>query len=176
MYKNELEKIWDNEVGLPYKEKVEKLQDYFLSVSNNKVDKPDFIEKVEFNENGNKVLHPSWVKYKHRFTEGLYIREMYCPQGTVCFSVIHKKANPLFLLSGSIAISSEDGIKELIGPTYILTEPGTKRVILVLEDVEVVTVHPNPDGTDDLDKIEDQIFACNWEEYNGFKKNNNEKN
>jgi hypothetical protein len=165
MSKNELEKIWDNEVGLPYREKVDRLQDHFLSISNNEVEKPDFIEKVEFNENGNKVLHPSWVKYKHRFTKDLYIREMYCPKDRICFSVIHKKSNPLFLLSGKLAISSEDGVKELIGPTYVLTEPGTKRVILVLEDIKVVTVHPNPDGINNLDKIEKQLFACNWEDF-----------
>ena len=165
MSKNELEKIWNNEVSVSYREKVDNVQNYFLGISNGDVEKPDFIEKVEFNDNGNEVLHPSWVKYKHRFTKDLYIREMDCIKNTMCVSVIHKKSNPLFLLSGSIAISSEDGVKELIGPTYVLTEPGTKRVILVLEDIKVVTVHPNPDGLDDLDKIENQLFACSWNEF-----------
>ena len=81
------------------------------------------------------------------------------------FSVIHKQANPLFLLNGKILISTEDGSEELTGPSYILTEPGVKRVILVLEDIKVVTVHPNPTGTRDLEKIEQQLFACDWIEY-----------
>ena len=165
MDKNELQRIWDSEIDLPYREKVDKLQNYFLAVSNNKVEKPDFIEKVEFNDNGNKVLHPSFVEYKHRFTKELYIREMYCPKNSICFSVIHKKSNVLFLLSGKIAISSENGIEELTGPTYVLTEPGIKRVILGLEDVVVVTVHPNPDNIKDLEKIEKQLYACTWEEF-----------
>ena len=46
MSENELQKLWDNEVVLPYKEKVDKLQDYFLSIYNNEIEKPDFIEKL----------------------------------------------------------------------------------------------------------------------------------
>ena len=165
MSKNELQRMWDSEIDLPYKDKVEKLQNYFLSVHNDEVGKPDFIEKVEFNDNGNKVLYPSFVKYKHHFTKDLYIREMCCPKDTICFSVIHKKSNPLFLLSGKIIISLEDGLKELVGPTYVLTEPGVKRVILGLEDVVVVTVHPNPDGINNLEEIEEQLYACTWKDF-----------
>ena len=90
---------------------------------------------------------------------------MYCPKDTICFSVIHKKSNVLFLLSGKIAISCEDGIKELTGPTYVITEPGTKRIILGLEDVVAVTVHPNPDGIEDLEEIEKQLYALTWEDF-----------
>tara|TARA_R100000995_G_C3460528_1_gene112889 strand:- start:532 stop:1059 length:528 start_codon:yes stop_codon:yes gene_type:complete len=165
MSKNELQKIWKNEIGLPYREKVEKLQDYFFAIAKNEVEKPDFIENVEVKDKDKKTLYPSWTKYKHYFSDGLYVREISCPKDKMLFSVIHKAANPLFLLSGKILISTEDGSEELTGPMYLLTEPGVKRVILVLEDIKVVTVHPNPTGTRNLEEIESQLFACEWEEY-----------
>ena len=165
MSKNEIEKIWNDEVDLPYKDKVEKLQSYFVSMANGKVEKPDFIESIETEDNCGKVVYPSWTEYKHIATDDLYVREINCPKDKIIFSVIHKKPNPLFLLSGKILISSEDGIKELTAPTYILTEPGIKRIILVLEDVKAVTVHPNITKTKDLDKIDNELFACNWNEF-----------
>jgi len=67
---NELEKIWDCGIDLPYREKVEKLQETIAG-----------LEGVEAVKEGENVLYPSWTKYNHYFSDGLYIREMFCPKG-----------------------------------------------------------------------------------------------
>ena len=56
MSKNELEKMWDNGVSLPYREKVESLQKVFEDIHNKKIEKPDSIGNVEMNKGGKKVL------------------------------------------------------------------------------------------------------------------------
>ena len=165
MSKNELEKMWDNGVSLPYREKVESLQKVFEDIHNKKIERPDSIGDVEMNNGGKKVLYPSWTKYNHYFSDGLYIREMFCPKGYLCFTVIHNTANPLFMMKGTMIVSSEEGIKELVAPTFVLTKPGTKRICYWPEDSVCVTVHPNPDGLTDLEEIEKKMFSCNWEEY-----------
>ena len=155
MSKNELEKLWDLPSELPYREKVEELQKFFEKNG-------DGIEVCKESDN---VLYPSWTKYNHYFSDGLYVREMFCPKGYMAFTVIHKTANPLFMMKGTMWVSSEDGIQELVAPTFVFTKPGTKRICYFSEDTVCVTVHPNPEGISDLNKIEKMIFARNWEEY-----------
>tara|TARA_R110002110_G_scaffold52399_2_gene152600 strand:- start:912 stop:1460 length:549 start_codon:yes stop_codon:yes gene_type:complete len=157
MSKNELQKLWGLDVDLPYREKVEKLQDMFADTLKSDVD---------INNGGNSVVYPESTKYNHYFSDGLYVREMFCVKGYLCFTVIHNTANPLFLMSGKVAFSSEDGVEELTAPTFILTKPGTKRICYWIEDSVIVTVHPNPDGLTDLEEIEKKMFACNWDQYN----------
>jgi hypothetical protein len=157
MSKNELERIWDCGIDLPYRQKVEELQQIILE---------SLTDEVDIADNGNKVVYPSTTKYNHYFSGGLYIREMFCEKNYFGFTVIHNTANPLFLMKGKVAFSSEDGVEELTAPTFILTKPGTKRVCYWLEDSVIVTVHPNPDGLTDLDEIEKKMFSCNWDQYN----------
>ena len=154
MSKNELQKIWEVSIDLPYKEKVEELQRLLLDSTD-----------VDVEHNNGKVVYPTFTKYNHYFSDGLYIREMFCEKNALIFTVIHNTANPLFLMKGKVAFSSEEGIEELTAPTFILTKPGTKRICYWLEDSVIVTVHPNPDGITDLDEIEKKMFAGSWEEY-----------
>lgn len=157
MSKNELEKIWDLPIDLCYRDKVEELQQMLVS---------KFKDSVDINNNGNSVVYPESTKYNHYFSDGLYVREMFCEKGYLAFSVIHNTANPLFLMKGKITFSSEEGVQELVAPTFVLTKPGTKRICYFLEDSVIVNVHPNPDGLTDLKEIEEKMFACNWDQYN----------
>ena len=156
MSKNELEKIWDCGIDLPYRQKVEELQQIVLE---------NLPNDVMMADNGNKVVYPSFTKYNHYFSGGLYVREMFCEKDYFGFTVIHNTANPLFLMKGKVAFSSEDGVEVLTAPTFILTKPGTKRICYWLEDSVIVTVHPNPDGLTDLDEIEKKMFSSNWDQY-----------
>lgn len=155
MSKNELERLWDLPIELPYREKVEKLQKLFA----------EKVEDVEVCKEDDNVLYPSWTKYNHYFSDGLYVREMFCPKGYMAFTMIHKTANPLFMMKGTMWASSEFGVQKLVAPTFVLSEPGTKRICYFPEDTVVVTVHPNPKGISDLKEIEKIMFARSWEEF-----------
>ena len=161
MSKNELEKIWELPGNLSYNEKIEKLQQMFIEEGSNKQTNIE----VELNKEGKKVLYPSFTKYNHYFSDGLYIREMFCEKGSFGFTVIHNTANPLFIMKGVMYSTAEHGVEKLSAPTFVLTEPGTKRICWYPEDTVTVNVHPNPDGLTDLDEIEKKMFSCNWEEY-----------
>ena len=156
MSKNELEKIWDCSVDLPYRQKVEELQQIILE---------NLSDEVDIEDDGNKVVYRSATKYNQYYSDGLYVREIFCEKDYLGFTVIHNTANPLFLMKGKVAFASEDGVEELTAPTFILTKPGTKRVCYWLEDSVIITVHPNPDGLTDLDEIENKMFSCNWDQY-----------
>ena len=48
----------------------------------------------------------------HRFTEGMYIREIFMPAEQIITTKIHKKDHPFFVQSGKLSIISEQGSKK----------------------------------------------------------------
>ena len=166
MSKNELQKILDNIPVKSYKDKVKHIEDYLTSIADGK----NIVAG-----NGNEVIYPDMWEYKHSFAEGLYIREMRMVKGQVGFSAIHKHSYGFFLLSGLLASSKEEGVEEFIAPCYIVSPQGAKRIVYALEDCVIVTVHANPTNTEDLNELAKMNVVFNWEEYQEYLKNKNEK-
>lgn len=60
------------------------------------------------------------------------------------------------LVQGRIRVTTDNGVKELEAPSILVSSPGTKRMVLSLEDSICVTVHKT-DKTD-IAEAEDDIF------------------
>jgi hypothetical protein len=161
MSKNELKKIFDNTLASSYKEKVKKIEDYFVSIADGK----------NIVGNNKELVYPDFWKYKHSFADGIYIREMKMQKGQLGFSAIHKHSYGFFLLSGVLASSKEDGIEEFIAPCYIISPRGAKRIVYAVEDCTITTVHANPTNTQDLKEIEEINVVFTWEQYEEYLKN-----
>ena len=162
MSKNELEKILDNTVALSYKEKVKELEDYIISIA-------DGVDIVASNK---ELVYPDMWEYKHSFANGIYVREMRMKKGQLGFSAIHKHSYAFFLLSGVLASSKEEGVEEFIGPCYIISPQGAKRIVYAIEDCVITTVHANPTNTEDLDELAKINVVFNWDEYEEYLKEN----
>lgn len=78
----------------------------------------------------------------HRFTPGLYIREIQMPAGTVLTSMVHKTTHP-FTISAGRVIVVEDGKPGVLlqAPHTGITTPGTRRALHVIEDTIWTTYH-----------------------------------
>ena len=163
MSKNELQKIFDNTPAKSYKDKVKKIEDYFVSIA-------DGVNVVV--GDGNELIYPDMWEYKHSFADGVYIREMRMKQGQLGFSAIHKHSYGFFLLSGVLASSKEDGVEEFIAPCYIISPQGAKRIVYAIEDCVITTVHANPTNTEDLDELAKINVVFNWDEYEEYLKEN----
>lgn len=105
----------------------------------------------------------------HRFTPGLYTREIFMPAGSLVTSLIHKTEHPFFILKGRVAVLNEiDGeMLRLKAPYVGITKPGTRRVLYIYEDCVWVTTHPTsvvPEGDTEEDilaavkLVEDKII------------------
>ena len=162
MSKNELKKILDNTVAISYKDKVQEIEDYLVSISDSK----DIVVG-----NGSELIYPDMWEYKHSFADGVYIREMRMKQGQLGFSAIHKHSYGFFLLSGVLASSKEEGVEEFIAPCYIISPRGSKRIVYAVEDCVITTVHANPTNTQDLKKIESDNVVFSWKEYEEYLNN-----
>ncbi len=137
----------------------------------------DFINKVETLENamlasddiriakGNSDMFP----LKHSFSEGVYIREMFMPQGGLVIGKLYKISHTWFLLSGELEVATDEGTEYYIGPCYVNAPEGTKRVLHAVSDVIFVNVYPNPENITDTDKLEEILTCSSYKEYEEYK-------
>ena len=110
-----------------------------------------------------KTLPQVEIEYIHRFTPGLYTREMRWPAGVIGTGAIHKTEHISIFLEGRMLIPDENGgSKEIVAPIVETAQPGIKRVGLALEDVRWITVHPTE--LTDVDEILEQIVTNDPEE------------
>ena len=101
---------------------------------------------------------------KHHFGSGLYVRELLALKGHLIVTKIHKLTHPCFVMSGEVSVFTTEGVKRVKAPYWTMTPAGTQRICYVLSDSLWITVHPNPDDTEDLKVIEENVIAKGYDE------------
>lgn len=93
----------------------------------------------------------------HRFTPGMYIRQIIMPAGSIYTSKIHKTEHPFTMLKGLCSVKSVDGKwRHMKAPWFGVTKPGTRRVLVIHEETVWLTYHPTHET--DLEKIEAELI------------------
>ena len=104
----------------------------------------------------------------HKFTDGMYIREIFMPAGSLWTSKIHKTEHPYVVSYGKVAVSIDaDEWYEITAPYTGITTPGTRRVLFILEDCIWTTFHRvdgMKSGYNDLSKEEIEEIVKNIED------------
>jgi len=78
----------------------------------------------------------------HRFTPGMYTREIFMPSGTLIVSKIHKTEHPYVITKGSVSVWIEGvGVQLFKAPYVGVTKPGTRRILFIHEDCNWMTFH-----------------------------------
>lgn len=109
-------------------------------------------------------LGPDPFPLKHHFAPGLYGREIIAPKGMLIVTKLHKTEHFVFLLKGDVSILSEEGVKRVTGPCMMVSPVGAKRAVYTHKDTVWINVHVNPSDTKDLEKLEDELIAKNYDE------------
>jgi len=98
----------------------------------------------------------------HRFTPGLYVREIFMPAGTLLTSKIHKTEHPFVVTAGRVRVLIPgEGVEEFTSGHVGITKPGTRRLLFIVEDTTWLTFHPlaeRESGPADLPAIEERII------------------
>jgi hypothetical protein len=78
----------------------------------------------------------------HRFTPGMYIREIFMPKDTILTTLLHLTTHPFFVLQGDVSVYY-NGIptQRYKAPYTGITEAGTRRMLLTHEDTIWTTCH-----------------------------------
>jgi hypothetical protein len=103
------------------------------------------------------ALPPIDCPLEHRFTPGLYSRQMFVPHGTILTSKIHKTTHQFIVSTGELSVWTEnEGVVRMKAPYHGVTVPGTRRVMFAHADSVWTTFHPIEET--DLDVIEDKLI------------------
>ena len=146
------------EITLSKREEIKVLQDTLISKSDG--------ENI-FGD-GKTIVHSNEFPLKHTFADGIYVRQMDMKAGSAVVGAIHNHLHVWFLLTGHLAVATEDDVEEFISPCYVLAKPGSKRVICAMEDSIFVNIHKNPNNIKDIDKLEKEIVSFTFEEYEEY--------
>ena len=100
------------------------------------------------------------VPCEHRFTPGMYIREVTIPAGTLIVSMAHKTEHPFVISKGRILVAADhEAAVELTAPHTGITMPGTRRILHALEETVWTTFHVTNET--DVEKIVMEITEPN---------------
>ena len=155
----EIDKSNSNEVSINSREKIIEFENALINISDGIIVEGD----------GKHVVTESKIApIKHTFADGIYIRQMDMTKDSIVVGAIHKHLHVWFLLTGHVTVTTEDTTEDYIAPCYVVSTPGVKRVILANEDSIFVNIHKNPSNTQDIDELEKEIVALNYEEYEEY--------
>lgn len=94
----------------------------------------------------------------HRFSPGLYLREIFMPAGSIVIGKIHKTEHFNFLMKGRCLIVHEDfSQEELRAPMVFVSKAGVQKVLHILEDMVWLTTHVTEET--DLVKLEELLIT-----------------
>lgn len=104
---------------------------------------------------------------RHFFAPGTYGREMFIPAGHCVVGRLHKSAHLNIISMGDVTVLTEhEGRQRYTAPCTWVSMPGTKRVVFAHADTLWTCVHPTDET--DLDKIEKEVIAETYEEYDAL--------
>lgn len=116
-------------------------------------------EKIAYLTHQFLALEQTHCPLSHRFEQGLYIREIIIPAGSLIIGRVHRHGHVCQLLEGSLFLIHREGHREAFqAPSQILTLPGYQMVVYAVTDVRAQTVHPNPSDERDISRLEADIF------------------
>lgn len=104
--------------------------------------------------------HPGAIELPviHRFTPGMYSRELHAPAGVLATTYIHRQEHQFAVLAGEVSVLEglEGEARRIRAPFVGVTKVGTRRVVFVHEAAVWVTFHPTSATT--VEEAEAELF------------------
>jgi hypothetical protein len=92
---------------------------------------------------------------EHIFHGGMYCRQVWRPAGCLIIGKVHKKEHFYMIVSGTIKITTDDGMQTITGPMLLCSKPGTKRAVYAETDALCMTFHRVNSNT--IEEAEDEL-------------------
>lgn len=106
-------------------------------------------------------VFPYDIPTVHRFLPGMYIREVTMPEGSIVTTMTHKTQHPFVVSKGVCDVVDEKGnVRRIRAPYTGITNPGTRRVLAILEETVWTTFHMT-DITDPDEWVAKNTFVQN---------------
>jgi hypothetical protein len=94
----------------------------------------------------------------HHFQDGVYLREIFMPANTDVLGYTHKTRHYNIVTEGCALVAMNGGeVREVKAGDVFISEAGVQKWLRILKDMRWITVHANPDNSQDIPKIERRI-------------------
>jgi len=100
---------------------------------------------------------------KHHFIDGVYLRELFIPEGTLLTGKIHNKENFSILASGTLRITNGTDSMIISAPHVMSDKPGIKR--MGYAETDVVFINVIKTDLTDIDEIEKDLVSDTFAEF-----------
>lgn len=128
----------------------------------NQFEDPELRDKILSMETFMLELPQVEIPVKHHFSEGIYAREITAPAGVMMTGMVHKHEHLNIMSKGEVSVLTEDGIKRIKAPCTFVSQPGTKRIGYVHEEMVWTTIHATNET--DLKKLEAELVTRSFED------------
>lgn len=126
-----------------------------------------FREKIEKVEEVMKTKEQIEIPVSHLFFDGMYIRQITIPKGSLLTSKYHKVGQFDVMLQGRMSILTNDGVMEIQAPYYGTSRSDLKRFGYAHEDTVWLDIRVIDEGR--IEDIEKQLYADTYEELLEYK-------
>ena len=94
------------------------------------------------------------------FSEGVYVRKVFMPAGTpLVLGHEHKTRHLNVVVSGKALVSMNEAEPIMVHAGDVFeSEAGVRKALYILEDMEWMTIHPNPEELRTEEDIEDKFI------------------
>lgn len=100
---------------------------------------------------------------KHSFLNGMYMRELFIPKGSLLVGKIHKLDCLNIVSKGDLSILTETGSARVTAGYSVVSPAGIQKVGYAHEDTVFVNVFRTDEA--DVEKIEDVVAFSGYEEF-----------
>ncbi len=98
----------------------------------------------------------------HRFSDGIYLREIFMPKGTRIIGKIHATEHFNVLLSGKVTVITAEGEECIEAPHTFISKAGVQKVVIIHEDCIWQTLHVT--NKTNLDEIEKDVIVESYDQ------------
>jgi hypothetical protein len=102
-------------------------------------------------------LPSAGVRYTHYIKNGLYVRKMEAPAGTMIIGKAHKESVMNIVMQGEAFINIGDNSFHVAAPFEFFSEKDTRKIGLAITDLVWVNI-VKVDETDTLENIENRLY------------------
>jgi hypothetical protein len=96
------------------------------------------VERLQEEVSKHKQYEP---KTTHIFHGGMYCRQVWRDADVLIIGKVHKKEHFYFVVSGTIMVTTDEGVQTITGPALLCSKPGTKRAVYSVTQAFCVTFH-----------------------------------
>lgn len=101
-------------------------------------------------------IDPDTLTPIHRFTQGIYTRELTMPAGTIIVGKRHAQEHLVTMIKGFCTCVTERGWEDLYGYNTFTSPAGEKRVLFIHEETTWITTHRTDETT--LEEVEKDLI------------------